>query len=42
MRVTTECWDPSHDGQQFVVNVLAGESSTPIVMVQNWAVGVIP
>lgn len=32
-----ECWDPFPDGQQFLVSVLAGEGSTPIVVVQNWA-----
>ncbi len=32
-----QCWDPFPDGQQFVVSVLAGEGSTPIVVVQNWA-----
>lgn len=35
-RAATECWDPSADGQHFIVNVLAGENSTPIVLVQNW------
>jgi Tol biopolymer transport system component len=32
-----QCWDPSPDGQHFLVSVLAGEGSTPIVVVQNWA-----
>ncbi len=32
-----QCWDPFPDGQHFVVSVLAGEGSTPIVIVQNWA-----
>lgn len=32
-----QCWDPFPDGQQFLVSVLAGEGSTPIVVVQNWA-----
>jgi Tol biopolymer transport system component len=34
-----ECWDPSPDGQYFIVNALSGEGSTPIVVVQNWAEG---
>jgi eukaryotic-like serine/threonine-protein kinase len=32
-----QCWDPSPDGQHFLVSVLSGEGSTPIVVVQNWA-----
>jgi len=39
LRTAVQCWDPSADGQKFVVNILAGEGATPIVLVQNWAEG---
>jgi WD40 repeat protein len=36
MALNFNCWDPSPDGQHFLASVLAGEGSTPIVVVQNW------
>jgi Tol biopolymer transport system component len=32
-----QCWESFPDGQRFVISVFAGENTTPIVVVQNWA-----
>jgi hypothetical protein len=37
MRTNVECWAVSSDGQQFIVDALAGINSAPLVVVQNWA-----
>ncbi|MEK7774770.1 MAG: protein kinase [Candidatus Zixiibacteriota bacterium] len=36
LALSFNCWDPTPDGQHFLASVLAGEGSTPIVVVQNW------
>jgi hypothetical protein len=39
LRQSFDSYEPNADGQQFVVNLLSGKGSTPIVVVQNWMEG---